>query len=79
MVDVRLPDLGEVDEVRLVAWCVAVGETVEAGAELVEVETEKATFVVEAEIAGRLVEACFAAGEPVPADAVLGRIEVHEG
>lgn len=75
MVDVRIPDLGEVGDVRIVSWLAEVGARLSAGDELVEVETEKATFVIEAEIDGRLAEVACVAGDTVPADAVLGRLE----
>jgi pyruvate/2-oxoglutarate dehydrogenase complex dihydrolipoamide acyltransferase (E2) component len=79
MMDVRLPDLGEVGDVRVIAWLVEVGAQVAAGDELLEVESEKATFVVEAGGGGRLVERCCAAGDTVSVDTVLGRIEADEG
>jgi pyruvate dehydrogenase E2 component (dihydrolipoamide acetyltransferase) len=49
-----LPDLGDVDEVKVVEWFVAAGQTVRRGDELVEVETAKTTFVVPAPWDGRI-------------------------
>jgi 2-oxoglutarate dehydrogenase E2 component (dihydrolipoamide succinyltransferase) len=46
--EVRLPDLGEVDEVTITAWLKEEGEALKAGEDLVEVETEKTTFVIDA-------------------------------
>lgn len=54
MMDIVVPDLGEVGEVKLVRWLVAAGEEVEAGEAVAEVEAEKAVFVVEAPVAGVL-------------------------
>ena len=53
MMDIVVPDLGEVGEVKLVRWLVAAGEEVEAGEAVAEVEAEKAVFVVEAPVAGK--------------------------
>ncbi|MCX7750585.1 MAG: hypothetical protein N2320_03390 [Candidatus Bipolaricaulota bacterium] len=50
--DVVLPDLGEVDEVKLVRWLVGVGDRVAAGQAVAEVEADKAVFVVESPAAG---------------------------
>jgi len=74
MGEVRLPDLGEVEDVTVVAWLVAEGDRVTAGEELVEVETEKTTFVVEAPAAGRVVRIAKRAGEKARRDEVLAEL-----
>jgi len=71
----RLPDLGEVDDVRVVQWLRQVGAEVAEGDDLLEVETEKTTFVVPAPCDGRLAEVVAAEGEAVHRGGVLGRIE----
>lgn len=73
--EIRLPDLGEVDEVRVVGWLAGVGDSLSEGDDLVEVETEKTTFVVPAPGAGRLVEILVGEGATVERGGVLGRIE----
>ena len=50
----HLPDLGEVDEVTIVEWLKGEGESFSLGDDLVEVETEKTTFIVDAPAAGRI-------------------------
>ncbi len=75
MGEVRLPDLGEVGEVTIVAWLVAEGDRVAAGEELVEVETEKTTFVVEAPAVGRLTRIAKREGEKAHRDEVLAEID----
>lgn len=59
----RLPDLGEVDEVTIVEWIKGEKESFAAGDDLVEVETEKTTFIVDAPRAGRIVRIACKAGE----------------
>jgi 2-oxoglutarate dehydrogenase E2 component (dihydrolipoamide succinyltransferase) len=73
--EVRLPDLGEVVEVVVVEWLKAVGEPVAEGDDLVEVETEKTTFVVPAPGDGRLTRVVVREGERVRIGDVLGEIE----
>lgn len=52
----RLPDIGEgVAEAEIVAWHVAVGDTVKADQNLVDVMTDKATVDISAPIAGTIV------------------------
>jgi len=74
-VEIRLPDLGDVQEVRVVGWLVAVGERVSEGDDLLEVETEKTTFVVPAPSSGRLVDVAVGEGETVERGGLLGRID----
>ena len=74
-IDVRLPDLGEVDEVRVVQWLQDAGSTVVSDEDLVEVETEKTTFVVPAPIGGRLIEIVAVEGATIGRGGLLGRIE----
>jgi len=74
-IDILLPDLGEVEGVRVVQWLRAAGETVAEDEDLLEVETEKTTFVVPAPAGGCLIEIVAAEGATVERGGVLGRIE----
>jgi len=74
MTEVRLPDLGEINEVRVVDWLRQEGETVVAGEGLVEVETEKTTFVVEAPQAGKLALIVKRKGDKAQINELLARI-----
>jgi len=76
--DVRLPDLGEVDEVRIVQWLRGIGSTVAEGEDLLEVETEKTTFVVPAPASGRLIEIAAVEGATIQRGGVLDRIDRSE-
>ena len=73
--DVALPDLGEVNETIIVEWLKKLGDTVSEGEDLVEVETEKTTFLVPAPLAGRLGRIHLQAGERARVGDVLGEIE----
>ena len=74
-IEVRLPDLGEVEEVTITSWLRAEGEHVAAGEDLLEVETEKTTFVVEAPAAGRLARILKQEGEKAERDELLAEID----
>jgi len=73
--EVHLPDLGEIDRVTVVSWLANVGDTVNEGDDLVEVETEKTTFVVPAPHDGRLVRVAAEQGDEVFAGGLLGELE----
>ena len=62
--EVFIPKLGQtVEEVTLVQWLVEDGAKVKKGQEILEVETDKTTFFVEAEGAGTLHRGPFEPGD----------------
>ncbi|MGH2715877.1 MAG: biotin/lipoyl-containing protein [Thermoleophilaceae bacterium] len=63
---ISLPKLGtNMENAVVLAWLKREGDAVEQGTPLVEVETDKATFVVEAEVAGTLAALQVKEGETV--------------
>jgi pyruvate dehydrogenase E2 component (dihydrolipoamide acetyltransferase) len=68
-----------VDTVRVVQWLAKIGDRLRPGDELVEVETDKAVFVVEAERGGRLAEISASPDAQVAVGDLLGRIEADAG
>ena len=71
-----MPMLGEVmEEGRIVAWHKQVGDKVEKGEIILEVETDKAVMGVECPATGVLSEILVTAGETVPINTPLALIE----
>jgi pyruvate/2-oxoglutarate dehydrogenase complex dihydrolipoamide acyltransferase (E2) component len=76
VIDVRIPKLGmSTVEVDVVAVRVAVGDVVEPSTILVEVESEKANFEIEAGHAGVVRELLVAEGDGRNVGDVVARIE----
>jgi pyruvate/2-oxoglutarate dehydrogenase complex dihydrolipoamide acyltransferase (E2) component len=75
MAEVRLPDLGETGEVTIVEWFKSEGDAVRVGEELLEVETEKTTFVIEAQQTGRVTRILKPQGDTAHFDDVLARVD----
>lgn len=75
MQPVRLPDLGEADKVTIVEWFKSEGDIVRLGDELVEVETAKTTFVVEAQADGCLTRIHLREGETAERNDILAEVE----
>jgi pyruvate/2-oxoglutarate dehydrogenase complex dihydrolipoamide acyltransferase (E2) component len=74
--DVLVPKMGMgSSDVDVIAVLVEVGDAVEAAAPLVEIESEKATFVIEADIAGKVTEILVAVGDIIEVGSVVCRIE----
>jgi pyruvate dehydrogenase E2 component (dihydrolipoamide acetyltransferase) len=78
--DVLMPQLGEtVAEGTITNWFKAVGDKVEPGDNLFEIETDKATMEVPATTAGRLAEIRVPKGAVVPVGAVVAVISDDSG
>jgi pyruvate dehydrogenase E2 component (dihydrolipoamide acetyltransferase) len=74
MTEITLPRLSDsMEEGTILSWLKADGDTVSAGDELVEIETDKATMTYEAPADGTLAIVA-AAGETLPVGAPIARI-----
>jgi 2-oxoglutarate dehydrogenase E2 component (dihydrolipoamide succinyltransferase) len=71
--EVKLPSLGEdaSEEATVSCWLAEEGDSVEEGADLVELTTDKAAFSVAAPAAGVLKEKCVAEGDGVTVGDIL--------
>ncbi|MGH2318587.1 biotin/lipoyl-containing protein [Planococcus sp. SE5232] len=76
MIEVRLPQLDEdVEESLMVLWFVSVGDFVEKGQPLVEVQTEKAVSEIIAESSGTIQEIAVKRGDSAKVGDVLATID----
>jgi len=74
--DIQIPKLGmDTIECEVIGWLVKVGDRVEKGAELLEVETEKTNVAIEAPVSGVLIGIRAQAGDCVDIGASVGTIE----
>ena len=72
---VRMPDLGDVSKAVVVQWLQSLGSQLCEGDDLLEVETEKTTFVIPAPATGRLRTIHAPETTAVTTGEVLGEIE----
>ena len=76
MTEMKIPKMGmSTVEVDLIKWHVAVGDKVQVGQVLVEIESEKATMEMEAEVSGTVTEILVPEGEMTTVGTVVCRIE----
>ncbi|GIN22184.1 MAG TPA: 2-oxo acid dehydrogenase subunit E2 [Bacillus bacterium] len=76
MMEVKMPRTSdEIEESLIVFWHVEKGDSVEEGDVLVEVQTEKAVFEIEAEMEGIISEIVVRRGESAKVGDVLAKIE----
>ncbi|NBS53052.1 MAG: 2-oxo acid dehydrogenase subunit E2, partial [Spartobacteria bacterium] len=77
LVPIQMPQLGEsIAEATIVRILHQEGDTVQADADIIEVETNKAMMAVTASCTGQLVTITAEAGVSYPVGAILGYIEV---
>ena len=75
MADIVMPRLSDsMEEGTVLRWLKSVGDTVAVGDELVEIETDKANMVYEADSAGTLVEILAEEGDTLPIGETIARV-----
>jgi pyruvate/2-oxoglutarate dehydrogenase complex dihydrolipoamide acyltransferase (E2) component len=74
--ELRLPpSRGDQEYSTIQTWLKRVGDRVEAGEPVVEVETDKATEEIEAPVSGTLADILAEEGDEVKAEAVIAIID----
>ncbi|MFM9935332.1 MAG: dihydrolipoamide acetyltransferase family protein, partial [Novosphingobium sp.] len=74
----RLPDIGEgIAEAEIVAWHVAVGDTVAEDGRIADMMTDKATVEMESPVSGRVVSIAGAVGDVIAIGSPLVVIETE--
>jgi pyruvate dehydrogenase E2 component (dihydrolipoyllysine-residue acetyltransferase) len=75
-IDVTMPNLGyDMEEGKVQSWLKAVGDKVERGEPIAEIETDKTTVEMEAMASGTLVEIVCEAGSEAAVGAVIAVLE----
>ena len=72
---IRMPDLGDVSKAVVVQWLQSLDSRLAEGDDLLEVETEKTTFVIPAPATGRLSKITAPETTTVNTGKALGEIE----
>src|SRR5690349_15323233 len=77
--DVKVPDIGDFEDVPVIEVLVSPGDTVEADDGLVTLESEKATMDVPAPEAGTITEILVSEGDKVSEGTVIAKMEAGDG
>jgi pyruvate dehydrogenase E2 component (dihydrolipoamide acetyltransferase) len=78
-VDVKVPDIGDFNDVPVIEVLVKPGDVVTAEQSLVSLESDKATMDVPSPVAGTVVEVVAKVGDKVSMGTLIARIESGEG
>src|SRR3954470_5581368 len=74
----KLPDIGEgIAEAEIVAWHVAIGDTIAEDQQIADMMTDKATVEMESPVAGKVVQLAGEVGDQIPIGSVLVVIETE--
>ncbi len=79
MAEVKVPDIGDFDEVPVIEILVSVGDTVEADDGLITLESEKATMDVPAPEAGTIDEILVEVGDKVSEGTTIAKMSGGDG
>jgi dihydrolipoamide dehydrogenase len=74
IVQLKIPDLGDFEDVEVIEVLVAVGDSVAVDDPLVTIETDKASMDVPAEVAGKIVSVSVEVGSTVSTGSVIGEV-----
>lgn len=77
--DIKVPDIGDFNEVPVVSVLVSVGDTVAEEDALIELESDKATMEVPSPAAGKITEIKVSEGDKVSEGTVIMVIEAADG
>ena len=75
LIDVKVPDIGDFDEVAVIELLVKVGDTVKAEQSLITVESDKASMEIPSSTAGVVKELKVALGDKVKQGSVVLVVE----
>src|SRR5512133_2596180 len=76
LIDIKVPDIGDFDEVTVIELMVKVGDTVKAEQSLITVESDKASMEIPCSAAGVVKELRVALGDKVKEGTVVLMLEV---
>ena len=78
LIDVKVPDIGEFQDVEVIEVICKVGETVAAEDPLISMESDKATMDVPSPVAGEICEIKVKAGDKVSEGSLILKLKAAE-
>ena len=78
-VEIKIPDIGDSENVEVIEILVATGDTIEAEQSLVTLESDKASMEVPAEKGGKIASLSVSVGDTVNSGDVIGMLDVDGG
>jgi len=79
LVELKVPDIGDFDEVEIIEVLVSVGDVVEENQDIITLESDKAAMEIPASQAGIIKELKVSVGDKVKQGSVIALIEAADG
>lgn len=79
LIELKVPDIGDFDEVEVIEVLVAVGDTVEENQDIITLESDKAAMEIPSSHAGVITELKISVGDKVKEGSIIALIEAGEG
>ena len=77
LVEVKIPDVGDAEEVEVIEICVSAGDKILSGAVLIVIESEKASMELPTEVAGKVMGVRLAVGDIVNEGDLVATLETE--
>ena len=77
-IEIRIPDIGDFEDVEIVEILVGPGDRVEVDEPIISIESDKATMEVPSPVAGEILELRVSLGDSVSEGTVLALVAVEE-
>ncbi|MEE3279667.1 MAG: biotin/lipoyl-containing protein, partial [Pseudomonadota bacterium] len=77
LVEVKIPDVGDAEEVEVIEICVSAGDKILSGAVLIVIESEKASMELPTELAGKVMGISLTVGDIVNEGDVVATLETE--
>lgn len=78
VVEIKVPDIGDFDEVEIIEVLVSVGDSIEANQDIITLESDKAAMEIPSDTAGTIVGLNVAVGDKVAEGGVILTLETAE-
>tara|TARA_R110002050_G_scaffold1244_2_gene8505 strand:+ start:32104 stop:33399 length:1296 start_codon:yes stop_codon:yes gene_type:complete len=79
LIELKVPDIGDFDEVEIIEVLVSVGDTVAKNQDVITLESDKAAMEIPSSFAGVIKEVKVAVGEKVKQGSVIALLEASDG
>jgi len=78
VVEIKVPDIGDFDEVEIIEVLVSVDDSIEANQDIITLESDKAAMEIPSDVAGTIVGLNVAVGDKVAEGSVILTLETAE-
>ncbi|MDH4263013.1 MAG: lipoyl domain-containing protein [Spirochaetia bacterium] len=76
-IELKIPDVGQIGDIELIEWKIAIGDFFQEGDEICDLLTDKASFCLEAPEPGELLSQLVKNGQKVFSGQIVATVRVN--